>query len=257
MIFDTFFSPFSSRHRIICQNLAVSNVENQSASSKSSALLSFSLKCLKSKIFQATNKNQAVCALRLRCIVVDSFSIWRWKRQNSAHFDQHSVKVRLFLFPFTIGTWNHLFWMCKNIFCTYLSRILWFSRTNAITVCNLRPDFKKVKFDVRRSLKPFKDLIGRFDPSLTALTKRSQTLSKGACVSRILSAGVWDRLWLRKGLLLRYTALLSSTQLSCKSTFISESKLTYRGCCMVNLLSWSLNEGQLNVSRERSHLTTE
>ena len=124
-------------------------------------------------------------------------------------------------------------------------------------VCNLRPDFEKVKFDVRRSLEPFKDLDGHFDPSLTALTKRSQTLSKGACVSRILSAGVWDRLWLRKGLLLRYTALLSSTQLCCKSTFINESKLTYRGCCMVNLLSWSLNEGQLNVSRERNHLTNE
>ena len=84
--------------------------------------------------------------------------------------------------------------MCKSIFCSYLSRILWFSRTNAITVflyvCNLRPDFKKVKFDVRRSLEPFKDLDGRFDPSLTALTKRSQTLSNGTCVSRILSVGV-------------------------------------------------------------------
>ena len=57
-------------------------------------------------------------------------------------------------------------------------------------VCNLRPDFKKVKFDVRRSLEPFKDLDGRFDPSSTALTKRSQTLSNGTCVSRILSAGV-------------------------------------------------------------------
>ena len=34
----------------------------------------------------------------------------------------------------------------------------------------------QVKFDVRRSLKP---LIGRFDPFLTALTKRSQTLSNG------------------------------------------------------------------------------
>ena len=83
--------------------------------------------------------------------------------------------------------------MCKSIFCTYLSRILWFSRTNAITVflvCNLRPVFEKVKFDVRRSLEPFKDLDGRFDPSSTALTKRSQTLSNSTCVSRILSASV-------------------------------------------------------------------
>ena len=143
-----------------------------------------------------------------------------------------------------------LFWICKSIFRTYLSRILWFWRTNAITVffleCNLTPYFEKVKFDVRRSLEPFKDLGGRFDPSLTALTKRSQTLSDGICVSRILSAGVWDRLWPRKGLLLRYTALLLYTQLCCKSTFLRKSKLTYRECCMVNQLSWSLKEEQLN-----------
>ena len=50
-------------------------------------------------------------------------------------------------------------------------------------VCNLRPDFKKVKFDVRRSLEPFKDLDGCFDSSLTALTKLSQMLSNGTCVS--------------------------------------------------------------------------
>ena len=60
-------------------------------------------------------------------------------------------------------------------------------RNHWFLVCNLRPDFK---FDVRRSLEPFKDLDGHFDPSLTALTKRSQTLSKGACVFRILSVGV-------------------------------------------------------------------
>ena len=59
-------------------------------------------------------------------------------------------------------------------------------RNHRFLVCNLRPDFK---FDVRRSLEPFKDLDGHFDP-LTALTKRFQTLSNGACFSRILSAGV-------------------------------------------------------------------
>ena len=59
-------------------------------------------------------------------------------------------------------------------------------RNHWFLVCNLRPDFK---FDVRRSLEPFKDLDGHFDP-LTALTKRSQMLSNGACVSRILSADV-------------------------------------------------------------------
>ena len=37
-------------------------------------------------------------------------------------------------------------------------------RNHRFLVSNLRPVFEKVKFDVRRSLKPFKDLIGRFDP---------------------------------------------------------------------------------------------
>ena len=130
-----------------------------------------------------------------------------------------------------------------------ISRISFFSRTNAIAVflvCNLRLVFEKVKFDVRRSLGPFIDLDGRFDPSSTALSERSQTLSNGTCVSRILSASVWDSLWPSKGLLLRYTALLLYTQLCCKSTFLSKSKLTYRECCMVNVLTGSLNEGQLN-----------
>ena len=63
-------------------------------------------------------------------------------------------------------------------------------RNHCFSVCNLRPVFEKVKFDVRRSLVPFKDSNFQFDPSLTALTKRSQTLSNGTCVSRILSAGV-------------------------------------------------------------------
>ena len=135
----------------------------------------------------------------------------------------------------------------KSIFCTYLSRILWFSRTNAIfLVCNLRPVFEKVKFDVCRSLEPFKDLDGCFDPSSTALTKCSQTLSNSTCVSHILSASVWDWLWPRKGLLLCYTALLLCTQLCCKSTFLSKSKLANHKCRMVNLFSGSLNEGQLN-----------
>ena len=153
-----------------------------------------------------------------------------------------------------------LFWMGKNIFCTYLSRILQFSRTNAITVflvCNLRPVFEKVKFDVRLSLERLKDLDGRFGPSSTVLIKRFQTLSNSTRVSRILSASVWDRLWLRKGLLLRYTALQLYTQLCRKSSLLSKGKWTDRECCMVNLQSWSMNEGQLNYGDERSHLTNE
>lgn len=66
--------------------------------------------------------------------------------------------------------------MRRIIFCTHLSRIQRFSRTNTITVflvCKLRLVFESVKFDVRRSLKLFKDSDGCFDLSLTALTKSS------------------------------------------------------------------------------------
>ena len=83
--------------------------------------------------------------------------------------------------------------MCRSIFLYVFvahSMVLKDKRNHCFLVCNLRPVFEKVKFDVRRSLEPFKDLDGRFDPSSTALTKRSQTLSKGTCVSRILSASV-------------------------------------------------------------------
>ena len=62
------------------------------------------------------------------------------------------------------------------VFVAY-SMVLKDKRDHCFFVCNLRPDFKKVKFDVRRSLEPFKDLDGRFDPSSTALTKRSQMCS--------------------------------------------------------------------------------
>ena len=63
-------------------------------------------------------------------------------------------------------------------------------RNHCFSVCNLRPVFEKVKFDVRRSVKPFKDLDGRFDPSSTAPTIHSQTFSNSICVCRILSDGV-------------------------------------------------------------------
>ena len=65
---------------------------------------------------------------------------------------------------------------CLEIFlCMYLLRIKRFSWTNAVTVCNLRMVLEKVRFDTRRSLKPFKDLKDRFDP-LTPLTKCSPTV---------------------------------------------------------------------------------
>ena len=66
-------------------------------------------------------------------------------------------------------------------------------RSHCFSALNLRLVFEKVKFDVRRSLEPFKDLDGRFDPSSTALTKRSQTLSNGFffffLVCSIMAAG--------------------------------------------------------------------
>ena len=43
-------------------------------------------------------------------------------------------------------------------------------------VCNLRPVFEKVRFDLCRSLEPFKDLGGCFDPSSIALTKSAPTV---------------------------------------------------------------------------------
>ena len=106
----------------------------------------------------------------------------------------HSLKVRPFLFPFTIDKCNLIYSEFVKVFFVRICRVFYGSegQTQSLffLVCNLRPYFEKVKFDVRRSLEPFKDLGGRFDPSLTALTKRSQTLSDGICVSRILSAGV-------------------------------------------------------------------
>ena len=75
------------------------------------------------------------------------------------------------------------------VFVAY-SMVLKDKRKHRFLVCNLRPVFEKVKFDVRLNLEPFKDLDSRFDPSSTALTKRSRTLSNDKCVSRKLSASV-------------------------------------------------------------------
>ena len=113
-------------------------------------------------------------------------------------------------------------------------------------VCNLRPDLETVKFDVRRSLEPFKDFDGHFDPSLTALTKRSLMVH----VLRPITVK-------KRPVVASYSVTITYYCYYCKSAFISKSKLTYREYCMVNLLSLSLTEGQLNVSHERSHLTNE
>ena len=92
---------------------------------------------------------------------------------------KHSVKVRPLLFPFTIGKYNLIYSECVKVFFVRICRVFYGSQgqtQSLFLVCYLRPVFEKVKFDVRRSLEPFKDLDGRFDPSSTALTKRSQTV---------------------------------------------------------------------------------
>ena len=69
--------------------------------------------------------------------------------------------------------------MCKSVFFYVFvaySLVLKDRRKHCFLVCNLRPVFEKVKFDVRLSLEPFKDLDGRFDPSSTGLIKRSPTI---------------------------------------------------------------------------------
>ena len=92
---------------------------------------------------------------------------------------EHSVEVRPFLFPFTVGKYNFIYRECIKVFFVRICRAFYGSQGQTqslfFLVCNLRPVFEKVKFDVRRSLEPFKDLDGRFDPSSTALTKRSPT----------------------------------------------------------------------------------
>ena len=73
--------------------------------------------------------------------------------------------------------------MCRSLFFVYVfvaySMVLKDKRNRYFLVCNLRPVFERVEFDVHRCLRPFKDLNGRFDSSLTALTERSESLSNG------------------------------------------------------------------------------
>ena len=62
-----------------------------------------------------------VCALRLRCIVVASFFNMAVKSdRNRQILTEHSVKVRSFLFPFTIGKCNSIYSECVKV---YLVRI--------------------------------------------------------------------------------------------------------------------------------------
>ena len=79
--------------------------------------------------------------------------------------------------------------MCKSIFFYFFCRVFYGSRGQTKSLflkCNLRPVFEKVKFDVRRSLEPFKYLDGRFGPFSTALTKHSPTVHVFLAFSAIL-----------------------------------------------------------------------
>ena len=69
--------------------------------------------------------------------------------------------------------------MYKNIFVR-ICRVFYCSQGQTQSLFFLYviwDQFEKLKFDVRRSLEPFKDSDGCFGPSPTALIKRSQTLS--------------------------------------------------------------------------------
>ena len=127
------------------------------------------------------------------CVTLRYFQYGDESGRNWQILTEHSVKVRPFLFSFTIGKCNLIYSECVKVFLYVFvaySVVLRDKRNHCFLVCNLRPVFEKVEFDVRRSLKPFEDLDGRFDPSSTALTKRFQMLSNGTCVPRILSASV-------------------------------------------------------------------
>ena len=112
---------------------------------------------------------------------------------KAAEISKNSVKVRPFLFPFTIGKYNLIYSECLELFFVRICRVFYHSQgqTQALFLaCYLRPVLEKVKFVVRHSLKPFKDLFGHFDPSSTALTKRAQTRSNCTNVLCILSDSV-------------------------------------------------------------------
>ena len=135
-----------------------------------------------------------------QCAHSDCVALWKLNFQyggesarNWPILTEYSVKVRPFLFPFTIGKSDLNYSECVKVFLYVLScffMVLKEKRYHGLLVCNWSLFFEKVKLDVRRSLEPLKYIDGRFDPSLPALTKRSQTPSNSTCVSRILDASV-------------------------------------------------------------------
>ena len=79
-------------------------------------------------ICQAYIADQAVCALRLRCIVVASFQYGGENSRIRQILSEHSVKVRPFLFPFTIGKCNLIYSERVKVFFVHIFRVFYGSQ---------------------------------------------------------------------------------------------------------------------------------
>ena len=144
------------------------------------------MKCDQIKLKKLGQNSQVWRCAHFECVALQwlHFQYGDESGRNRQILTEHSVEVRLFLFPFTIGKYNFIYSECIKVFLYVFvaySMVLKDQRNHCFLVCNLRPC---------RCMEPFKYLDGGFDPSSTALTKRSRMLSNGTCVSRILSAGV-------------------------------------------------------------------
>ena len=69
------------------------------------------------------DQSQAVCALRLRCIVVICISIWRLLQLEAKYFSRKFGKGRPLLFPFTIGKHNLIYSECVKVFFACIYRV--------------------------------------------------------------------------------------------------------------------------------------
>ena len=68
--------------------------------------------------------NQAVCALRLRCIVVCNMAV---KAVEIGRFLLNISQVRPFLFLFTIGKCNLIYYECVKVFFVHICRVCYCS----------------------------------------------------------------------------------------------------------------------------------
>ena len=68
--------------------------------------------------------NQAVCALRLRCIVVCNMTV---KAVEIGRFLLNISQVRPFLFLLTIGKCNLIYYECVKVFFVHICRVCYCS----------------------------------------------------------------------------------------------------------------------------------